>query len=86
MKVTEYIAKAKGKTLISFEILPPLKGGSMQTIFKGLDPLMEFKPPFCLLYTSDAADERSSVDLGGRRIFKKKRKKNKKNEIKKKKK
>ena len=28
----------------------------------------------CLLYTSDAADERSSVDLGGRRIFKKKTK------------
>ena len=26
----------------------------------------------CLLYTSDAADERSSVDLGGRRILKKK--------------
>ena len=25
----------------------------------------------CLLYTSDAADERSSVDLGGRRIIKK---------------
>src|SRR5678815_394833 len=30
----------------------------------------------CLLYTSDAADERSSVDLGGRRIIKKKKKKN----------
>ena len=28
--------------------------------------------PSCLLYTSDAADERSSVDLGGRRIIKKK--------------
>ena len=28
--------------------------------------------PACLLYTSDAADERSSVDLGGRRIIKKK--------------
>ena len=28
----------------------------------------------CLLYTSDAADERSSVDLGGRRIIKKKTK------------
>ena len=27
----------------------------------------------CLLYTTDAADERSSVDLGGRRIFKKKK-------------
>ena len=30
----------------------------------------EYQP--CLLYTSDAADERSSVDLGGRRIIKKK--------------
>ena len=29
--------------------------------------------PVCLLYTSDAADERSSVDLGGRRIIKKKK-------------
>ena len=29
--------------------------------------------PTCLLYTSDAADERSSVDLGGRRIIKKKK-------------
>ena len=32
----------------------------------------KFRP--CLLYTSDAADERSSVDLGGRRIIKKKKK------------
>ena len=31
----------------------------------------------CLLYTSDAADERSSVDLGGRRIIKKKNKEKK---------
>ena len=30
------------------------------------------RPNACLLYTSDAADERSSVDLGGRRIIKKK--------------
>ena len=30
----------------------------------------------CLLYTSDAADERSSVDLGGRRIIKKKKRRN----------
>ena len=36
----------------------------------------------CLLYTSDAADERSSVDLGGRRIIKKKnRVHNQKNKI-----
>ncbi len=46
MRVTDYIAQAKGNTLISFEVLPPLKGGSMQAIFDTLDPLMEFKPPF----------------------------------------
>ena len=46
MKVTEHFNKAKGKTLISFEILPPLKGGAMQAIFGTLDALMEFKPPF----------------------------------------
>ena len=39
----------------------------------------------CLLYTSDAADERSSVDLGGRRIIKNKNKKNKKHKKNKKK-
>ena len=36
--------------------------------------LMEESDRSCLLYTSDAADERSSVDLGGRRIIKKKKK------------
>ena len=46
MKVTEHFEKAGGKSLISFEILPPLKGGSMKSIFDVLDPLMEFKPPF----------------------------------------
>jgi len=46
MKVTEYFEKANGKTLISFEVLPPLKGGGIQAIFDSLDPLMEFKPPF----------------------------------------
>src|SRR5678816_4909491 len=42
---------------------------------KLLLPLMTPKARTCLLYTSDAADERSSVDLGGRRIIKKKKKK-----------
>ena len=36
--------------------------------------LGQIKNMRCLLYTSDAADERSSVDLGGRRIIKKKTK------------
>lgn len=46
MHVTEYFKQSGDKTLISFEILPPVKGGSMQMIFDILDPLMEFKPPF----------------------------------------
>jgi methylenetetrahydrofolate reductase (NADPH) len=46
MKVTEHIEKAKGKTQFSFEILPPLKGENIQSVFDGIDPLMEFKPPF----------------------------------------
>lgn len=46
MKVTEHIAKANGKIQFSFEILPPLKGQNIQCIFDGIDPLMEFNPPF----------------------------------------
>lgn len=43
MKITEHIHQAK-KTLISFEILPPLKGKDISSIYNHLDPLMEFKP------------------------------------------
>jgi methylenetetrahydrofolate reductase (NADPH) len=46
MKVTDFFMQSPSKTLMSFEILPPLKGGSMADIFKLLDALMEFKPPF----------------------------------------
>ena len=46
MKVTEHLQNANGKPLFSFEILPPLKGQNIQSIFDSIDPLMEFKPPF----------------------------------------
>ncbi len=46
MKVVDHIKKAAGKTLFSFEILPPLKGQNIQSIFDHIDPLMEFEPPF----------------------------------------
>lgn len=46
MKVTEHLENAKGKPLFSFEILPPLKGQNIQSIFDSIDPLMEFDPPF----------------------------------------
>lgn len=45
MKVVEHIKNAK-KTLFSFELLPPLKGKGIQSIFDTIDPLMEFNPPF----------------------------------------
>ena len=46
MKVTEHIKNANRKTQFSFEILPPLKGQHIQSIFDNIDPLMEFNPPF----------------------------------------
>ncbi|MFZ4435620.1 MAG: methylenetetrahydrofolate reductase [NAD(P)H] [Flavobacterium psychrophilum] len=46
MKVTQHIENAQGKPLFSFEILPPLKGQNIQSIFDNIDPLMEFNPPF----------------------------------------
>ncbi|HEX5001978.1 MAG TPA: methylenetetrahydrofolate reductase [NAD(P)H] [Bacteroidia bacterium] len=45
MKVTEHLSSAK-KTLFSMEILPPLKGKSVKSIYELIDPLMEFNPPF----------------------------------------
>ncbi len=45
MKVVDHI-NAANETLFSFEILPPLKGKSIESIYKGIDPLMEFKPKF----------------------------------------
>jgi methylenetetrahydrofolate reductase (NADPH) len=43
MHVTAHLAKAKD-TLVSFEILTPLKGKTITSIYDHLDPLMEFKP------------------------------------------
>lgn len=45
MKVTDHIANAKD-TLLSFEVLPPLKGKGIEALYQHLDPLMEFKPSF----------------------------------------
>jgi len=46
MKITEHIAQSSGATQFTFEILPPLKGQSINALFGALDELMEFKPPF----------------------------------------
>jgi methylenetetrahydrofolate reductase (NADPH) len=45
MKVIDHLRQAKD-TLVSFEVLPPLKGKNITSLYQHLDPLMEFKPPF----------------------------------------
>ena len=62
MKVTEHIKKANGKTLFSFEIIPPKKGNNIQDLYNNIDPLMEFKPPFIDVTTS--REEYVYIDKG----------------------
>jgi len=45
MKITDLIKKAD-KTLFSFELLPPLKGHSISSIYRTIDPLLEYNPSF----------------------------------------
>src|SRR5664279_6525430 len=58
--------------------------GKTVTVTHPSGDIVQYRSPLampstsCLLYTSDAADEEDSVDLGGRRIIKKKKKKIKK--------
>ena len=46
MKVIDHIKNSNGKTQFTFEILPPVKGHHINSIFDNVDPLMEFNPPF----------------------------------------
>ncbi|MEJ5352239.1 MAG: methylenetetrahydrofolate reductase [Melioribacteraceae bacterium] len=45
MKVTEHLAKAN-ETLISFEIIPPKRGGDIKELLKVLDDIIKYNPPF----------------------------------------
>ncbi|NCT74942.1 MAG: methylenetetrahydrofolate reductase [NAD(P)H] [Chitinophagaceae bacterium] len=45
MKVIDHIRQAK-ETLISFEVLPPLKGKGIEALYNHMDPLMEFRPAY----------------------------------------
>jgi methylenetetrahydrofolate reductase (NADPH) len=69
MKVTEHIENAKGKTLFSFELIPPQKGKSIQELYDNIDPLMEFKPPFIDVTTS--REEYIYIDKGNGLLDKK---------------
>ncbi|MFC6269343.1 methylenetetrahydrofolate reductase [NAD(P)H] [Frigoriflavimonas asaccharolytica] len=52
MKITDHIKNANGKTLFSLEVIPPEKGSGIEDLYKNIDPLMEFKPPFIDVTTS----------------------------------
>lgn len=69
MKVTDHITTANGKTLFSFEIIPPQKGKSIQELYDNIDPLMEFNPPFIDVTTS--REEYIYIDKGNGLLDKK---------------
>ena len=52
MKVIDHLKNANGKTLFSFEIIPPKKGKNIQELYDNIDPLIEFNPPFIDVTTS----------------------------------
>lgn len=52
MKIIDHIKQAQGKTLFSFEIVPPKKGSNINELYKNIEPLIEFKPPFIDVTTS----------------------------------
>jgi methylenetetrahydrofolate reductase (NADPH) len=74
MKITDHISGRNGRTLFSFEILPPLKGESIHSIWSGIDPLMEFNPSFIdVTYHREDFIMRKRPDGGYDRITTRKR-------------
>lgn len=74
MKITDHIKNSNGETLFSFEILPPLKGKGIESIYEGIDPLMEFNPKFIdVTYHREEFIEKKLPDGSYRKITTKKR-------------
>lgn len=72
MKLTEYVKP--DKTLFSFEVLPPLKGRSIDSLYAAIDPLMEFNPSFIdVTYHREEYIERPRKDGGYDKVSKRKR-------------
>ena len=73
MRSTSAAARSEKKVPRSLKSVAKLKILRRNASIAGLRSTLSSNTRSCLLYTSDAADERSSVDLGGRRIIKKKK-------------
>lgn len=73
MKIIDHIRNA-GDTLFSIEILPPLKGKGIHSIYDGIDPLMEFKPSFVdVTYHREEFVLRKRKDGGFDKVYTRKR-------------
>jgi len=73
MKITDHISSAKS-TLFSIEVLPPLKGKGIESLFKGIDPVMEFKPAFIdVTYHREEFLLRKRLDGGFDKVYTRKR-------------
>ncbi|HEX5757817.1 MAG TPA: methylenetetrahydrofolate reductase [Thermoanaerobaculia bacterium] len=72
MKVTEHLARAHGP-LISFEIIPPLRGGDVKGLLALIDDLVRFRPPFIDITSHAAEAILDETPLGIQRRVKRKR-------------
>ncbi len=63
MKITEHLKSAKNKTLFSIEVVPPTRGTGIEDLYRHIDPLMEFNPPFIDVTTS--REEYVYLEKGG---------------------
>lgn len=72
MKVTEHLDKAV-TPLISFEIIPPLRGGDINSLFSVIDELIKYKPPFIDVTSHAAEVDYEETPEGIRKKIKRKR-------------
>ncbi len=64
MKVIEHLERAGGKPVISFEVIPPKRGGSIDQLFNVLEDVIKYEPPF-IDVTSRAAEVEYHETSGG---------------------
>ena len=72
MKVVEHLARAE-RPLISFEIIPPLRGGNVQRLLQLIDDLTRYNPPFIDITSHAAQVIYQETGEGYRRVIKRKR-------------
>ena len=72
MKVIEHLAKAK-EPLISFELIPPMRGGDIASLLSVLDDIVKYNPPFIDITSHSAEVVYEETSQGIRKIVKRKR-------------